>query len=150
MKCPYCSNEKSKVLDKRDKGEEGLIRRRRECTKCQRRFSTQETLESVDIIVQKKDGAYQPYNPDKLRKSIKKSLDSTPELSDKNVDVFNNVEAKLLLTERNTVNSSEIGEIVLNELLTISPIAYMRFATVFRRFTRLEDIEAEIKRISPK
>lgn len=144
MKCPYCKSQKTKVIDKRD-SDEGISRRRRECLRCFKRFTTYERVENVEINVEKRDGSVEKYDRAKLMKSIMKSV-RKGSIEDEQVHrIIDDIEAKLLSRKTKSVKSSSIGEMVLNCLKWLDGPAYMRFASIYRGFESLEDFEKEIK-----
>ena len=143
MKCPYCGSRDTKVVDKRDKFEEGVTRRRRECLSCGKRFTTYERIENVDLTVLKKDGSMQQYDRNKLYKSISKSVDAS--VTDEQIQqVVDDIEMKLLNMDSTEIKSECIGKHVLEHLRDLDPIAYMRFASVYKGFRTLEQFEEEI------
>lgn len=147
MKCPYCFSKNTKVVDKRDNECEGITRRRRECLKCTKRFTTYERVENIELNIKKKDGSVEAFNRDKLRKSILKAV-RKGEVSDELLsNVIDSVELDLLAKETTLVNSSEIGLLVLKNFREINPVVYMRFASVYKGFHSLKDFEKEIKEL---
>ena len=143
MICPYCNNEETKVIDKRDI--EGETKRRRECLKCEERFTTYERVE-LDLNVVKKDGKREKFNRDKLKKGIEKSLEKRPFTSEQKEDIVTEIETKINRSAKDKeIKSSQIGEIVMNKLKKHDKIAYIRFASVYREFADLEDFKREIK-----
>ena len=145
MKCPYCGNTKSKVVDKRDKDLEGVTRRRRECIECARRYTTYETIENIDLVIEKRDGTIESYNRKKLGKSISKALSSS-KFSDEDIEkTIDAVEMSLLALGEKQLESKKVGDIVLENLYNIEPVAYMRFTSVFKHFETIEDFRAEIE-----
>ena len=144
MKCPYCFSNETKVVDKRDNENEGTTRRRRECLDCSKRFTTYERIENIDLSIKKKDGSCEVFNRDKLRKSVLKSL-RRDEISSEDLNaILDGIEMDLLSKETTVVESSEVGKLVLEKLKKISPVAYMRFASVYKSFHSLEDFSKEI------
>ena len=147
MKCPYCFSGDTKVVDKRDNEHEGTTRRRRECLKCVKRFTTYERIENIDLSIKKKDGNCEVFNREKLKKSILKAI-RRDEVSSEDLDrVLDSIEMDLLSKETTVVESSEVGKLVLKKLKEISPVAYMRFASVYKGFSSLDDFEKEIKEL---
>jgi len=146
MRCPYCSNEETKVTDKRDN--EGISRRRRECLKCEKRFTTYERFE-LDLAVIKKDGSREKFNRDKLFSGIEKNLEKRPFTSEQVDEILNDVEAKIYRSAKNKdIKSSKIGQIVMEKLKRVDKVAYIRFAAVYREFADLDDFKDEIKKIN--
>ena len=145
MKCPYCSFEDSKVVDSRN-GESGsLIRRRRECLKCEKRFTTYERVESVPVYIIKKDGSRELFDREKLRKGLIKSCEKRPVSIDEIENVINRIESKMRLSDSTEISSKQVGEEVMNQLKSLDKIAYIRFASVYRDFADIEDFKKEIK-----
>lgn len=144
MKCPYCFSNNTKVVDKRDNEHEGTTRRRRECLKCAKRFTTYERIENIDLSIKKKDGNCEAFNREKLKKSILKAIRRDEVSSEDLTGILDSIEMDLLSKETTVVESSEVGKLVLEKLKGVSPVAYMRFASVYKGFGSLEDFENEI------
>ncbi len=142
MICPYCFHEETKVIDKRDSG--SVTRRRRECLKCQKRFNTQESFERIDLRVIKKDGRIEAFDREKIKRGILKACEKRPINADKVEKVIMIIEEKLRKMGKE-VKSAVIGELVSRELKKIDKVAYIRFASVYRDFTDLDDFKKEIK-----
>jgi len=145
MLCPYCGNEETKVTDKRDSKNE--TRRRRECLKCRKRFTTYEKIEPAEIFVIKKDGRREPFSREKLRIGIIKAC----EKSDISLEVIEKIVSKIeekLKQHGNEVKSRLIGEMVMNALKKLDKVAYIRFASVYREFKDINDFKKEIKEVS--
>ena len=147
MKCPYCSSTETKVLDKRDNVHDSTTRRRRECLKCSKRFTTYERIENIDLSIKKKDGSCEPFNREKLKKSLLKAV-KKDEVSEEVLNkILDSIEMDLLSKESTVVESSEVGQLVLEKFKGVSPVAYMRFASVYKGFNSLEDFIAEIEKL---
>ena len=147
MKCPYCLYYESKVVDSRPTEEGQAIRRRRECIKCSKRFTTYEKIEEIPLIVVKKDGNRQSYDRNKLLNGIIKSCEKRPvsvSVIDKMVD---EIETKLYNSLEREVTSVEIGEMIMNKLKDIDEVSYVRFASVYRQFKDLNSFMDELKKI---
>ena len=147
MKCPYCGHAETKVVDKRETAEFDVTRRRRECLKCEKRFTTYERIEKVDLSVVKKDGRKEPFDKEKIRKGILRACEKRPvtlEQIDKIVDAIESDLRKLKSTE---IKSEKIGEKVIGALKKLDKVAYIRFASVYRSFKDVKDFEKEIKEI---
>lgn len=142
MLCPYCSHPESKVTDKRDIGK--LTRRRRECLKCTRRFSTHENIELDDIKVVKKDGTRESFTPDKVRSGIEKACEKRPVTSEAIDKIVDRIEEKIRKRGKD-VKTTYIGELVSNELKKVDSVAYIRFASVYREFADISDFKKEIR-----
>jgi transcriptional repressor NrdR len=147
MRCPYCFNEDTKVVDKRDSKDS--TRRRRECLKCEKRFTTYEKPE-VNLIVIKKDGRKEDFDRAKLKKGILLSCEKRPSIDEETVEeIVDIIEAKLK-RKSTEVDSRIIGEMVMKKLLKLDKVAYVRFASVYRSFGDVKDLEKELKLIKEK
>ncbi len=147
MKCPYCSSEVIKVVDSRPSEEQNAIRRRRQCESCQRRFTTYETIESVPLIVIKKDNSREPYSRDKVLSGVIRSCHKRP-VSMNDIDgVIDSIENALYNTLKKEVDSSYIGELVMEHLKGIDEVAYVRFASIYREFKDINTFMDELKKI---
>lgn len=144
MLCPYCSNDETKVTDKRDSKDE--TRRRRECLKCGKRFTTYERIEPVEIFVIKKDKRREPFSREKLKTGIIKACEKRPVTGEQIEQAVNLIEEKLK-QHGNEVESRVIGELVMRFLKKLDKIAYIRFASVYRDFHDIKELEKEIKEI---
>lgn len=143
MKCIFCNGE-TKVTDKRDS--EGETRRRRECLKCRKRFTTYERVEEPNFIVIKKDKSREPFSREKLKAGIQKACEKRPVETEKIERVLNEIERKLRnKLKGKEVESKEIGELLIKELKKLDKIAYIRFASVYRDFKDLSDFKKELK-----
>ncbi len=134
MKCPYCEYLESKVIDTRPVDDGSSIRRRRECLKCERRFTTYEQVESVPLVVMKKDGKRQVYNRQKLMNGILRACEKTPVSFGEIERIVLEIETTLNNKLEKEVSSTEIGELVMERLKKLNDIAYVRFASVYREF----------------
>lgn len=141
MKCPCCGYSESKVIDSRPVEEGNSIRRRRECLACQKRFNTFEVLESVQIIVIKKSGEKELFDRTKLLGGILKATQKRPVNAE---DIVNSVENELQNSMRNEVTTTEIGEMVMERLKVADKVAYVRFASVYREFTDVNNFLDEL------
>ena len=136
MQCPYCQNEETKVNDSRDS--EGITRRRRECLKCEKRFTTYERVE-LDLSVIKKDGSKEKFNVEKLKRGIIKALEKRPFTSEQTEEIIGEVEAKIYRTAKDKdIPTIKIGEIIMDKLKKIDQIAYIRFASVCKEFADIK------------
>jgi transcriptional repressor NrdR len=139
MRCPYCGHDETQVAETRESDEGDVIRRRRRCTHCEKRFTTYERTEIALPSVVKKDGARTDFDPTKLRGSMMLALRKRP-VSVEQVDAaFERIQDKLLASGAKEVASSRLGELVMRELKRIDKVAYVRFASVYREF---EDVDA--------
>jgi len=142
MKCPYCGCEDSRVVDSRDTTDG--VRRRRECTKCQVRFTTYERLQPVNLYIIKKDLRQEEFNRDKLLAGIRKACEKRP-LADGAVEkLVDDVEAALFQVGKSAIPTSLIGDLVMMHLKKLDYIAYIRFASVYRDFTDITDLKQEV------
>lgn len=147
MKCPYCENIDTEVIETRDSEDLGTTRRRRECSKCTKRFTTYERVESVPIIVIKKDGRKEQFERDKLKRGIMKACEKTVVGIEDIERIVDEVERELLGLEEIEVESKKLGQMVASRLKKLDKIAYIRFASVFRRFVDVEDFEKELQKL---
>lgn len=145
MLCPYCNSEETKVTDKRDS--QAVTRRRRECLKCGKRFTTYERVEQ-DLSVIKKDGTRQQFNRDKILKGVEKAFEKRPITSEKIDKIVDEIEAQINRNAKGKdISSSKIGAIVMSKLKKVDKIAYIRFASVYREFADLDDFKEELKKL---
>lgn len=144
MKCPFCECQITKVVDKRDNNEENSTRRRRQCLRCNKRFTTYERLERLDVSVEKKDGSLEKFDIQKVIKGIKKALNEET-ISEKEVEEFAEEIERYVLNSEDTVTTKEIGLKTLEWLKSKDTLTYIRFASVYKEFETLEDIKKEIK-----
>lgn len=147
MKCPYCLNEEDKVLDSRPAQEGNAIRRRRECLKCGKRFTTYEYIERTPLMVVKRDGRHEPYDRQKVVNGILLACRKRPVGRAEIEKLVDAVENKLSEDGRIEVSSAELGEMVLEQLINIDPVAYVRFASVYRQFNSPEQFVEELKNL---
>ena len=150
MKCPFCGYDDSKVLDTRPTDEGYTIRRRRECLKCQKRFTTYEKIEQSPVMVIKKDGNRQAFDRDKIVRGMIKSCEKRPVSADEIEEAVNNIEKKIENSMRREITSLEIGELVMDELKDLDEVSYVRFASVYREFKDVESFYKEIKNLKDK
>ena len=143
MKCPYCATLESKVVDSRDT-EEGSVRRRRECEKCGKRFTTYEKVENIKLSVIKKDGRSEEYAREKLKKGMMLAIEKRPVTEEQIESVIDDIESKLLNRKTTEVSSANIGQMALTRLKKLDKVAYLRYASVFLEFQGLEDFKKEI------
>jgi transcriptional repressor NrdR len=144
MRCPFCQAKDSRVIDSRDLAGGGAIRRRRECIECGRRFTTYERVEIGGLVVVKKDGRRQDFDPSKLRQKLRVALTKRP-VGEREIDeVVQRIEARLMQMGLPEVPSSAIGEEVLQELKALDHVAYIRYASVYREFADLADMQREL------
>ncbi len=141
MKCIYCGNEESKVLDSRNSEETNSIRRRRECLNCGRRFTTYETIEMTPILVIKTDGSRQSFDANKLKNGIIKACEKRPVSMGQIDTIVANIEKTIQNKLTQEVRSSEIGEMVMDALKDLDEVAYVRFASVYRHFKDVDSFK---------
>ena len=146
MECPYCQNPETKVTDSRDTGSLS-IRRRRECLKCNKRFTTYEYIELTPVYVKKKDGRLEKFDRKKIRNGIMKALEKRPISHDKIEEILDSIEEKIRRMGKEEIESKLIGEYVMECLKQTDHVAYIRFASVYRSFTDLSSFEREVKNL---
>ena len=150
MKCPYCNYEETQVIDTRETENLEATRRRRECLKCNKRFTTYERVEEADIVVVKKDGKRERYQRQKLLNGILKACEKRPIPLEKVEKLVDEVESDLRKRDSVEVESKVIGEIAMKKLKTLDKVAYIRFASVYREFEDLERFEEELEKLQKK
>jgi transcriptional repressor NrdR len=147
MHCIFCSNEQTEVVETRTADDGQTVRRRRECTKCEKRFTTYERVEQLPIVVVKRDGRRERFDRHKLTDGIIKSTGKTTITLEQVEQIVKNVEMDLKQEETTEIKSQRIGELVAKYLKNLDKIAYIRFASVFKRFVDVEDFENELKKL---
>ena len=147
MKCPFCSFEESKVIDSRPTDEGERIRRRRECMSCGKRFTTYEIIESVPIVVVKKDKSSEVFDRDKLFNGMMRACEKRPVSVDVIEKAIDEIEAELQNSLDREVTSVKIGEYVMDKLKDIDEVAYVRFASVYRQFKDINTFMSELKKL---
>lgn len=147
MHCPYCGSRETEVVETRDNEELDTIRRRRLCS-CGKRFTTYERVETVNLIVIKRDGKREQFDRDKLRGGILKACEKTVVPTTEIERIVSEIERKIRCTEKAEIESARIGELVARRLKKIDDVAYIRFASVFKRFVDAEDFEKEAKTLT--
>ena len=150
MRCPFCDYEDSKVIDSRPSDEGRAIRRRRECEKCGKRFTTYEKVEATILMVIKKDGSREAFDRDKLMLGLVKACEKRPVSMDEIETVVNEIERGLNNLMQKEVQSSFIGELVMEKLKELDEVAYVRFASVYRQFTDVNTFISEIEALVDK
>jgi transcriptional repressor NrdR len=147
MRCPSCGSDEDRVIDSRSSKDKTAIRRRRECVSCGRRFTTYEYVESVALSVVKKDGRREAFNRDKLVTGLQKACEKRP-VSREDIDaVADRIHAELLRGQSSEVTTAAIGDLVMRELVALDPVAYVRFASVYRHFTDVQQFEDVIREL---
>ena len=147
MHCPFCSNEETKVIDSRLAGDGSQIRRRRQCLACNERFTTFESAELVMPRVIKNDSSRQPFDESKLRNSMARALEKRPVGSDQLEEAIGRLVHRLRTMGEREVPSRLVGELVMEELRALDEVAYVRFASVYRRFQDVTEFAEEIRRL---
>jgi len=147
MICPFCGHSETKVIDSRDTNDGKAIRRRRECEKCQARFSTYEEMEIMKMTVVKKDGRKQDYDRAKIETGIKKALEKRPVKNEDIEKLLGDIEYEIHSKEACEITSKEIGKIVLEKLKEIDDVAYLRFASVYKSFGSAESFKKEAEKL---
>ena len=145
MKCLYCGNLEDKVVDSRLSAEGNSIRRRRECLKCERRFTTYEHIEEAPLMVVKKDSRRQPFERKKLLAGLIKACEKRPISMEQLEDLIDKIESTLRRNYDKEVKSEEIGELVMKKLQDLDEIAYVRFASVYRQFRDVDQFMKALK-----
>lgn len=149
MKCPFCYSDGLKVTDSRDVNDMNATRRRRECLQCCKRFTTFETIE-LQIQVKKRDGTYEEFQQSKLINGIESACRHTKISRDQIIGIASKITHELLPSHTQEISTSQLGEMVMEELRNLDPIAYIRFACVYRRFKDLDELEEAIKTVQIK
>ncbi len=147
MKCPYCGGRQTEVVETRDSEDLETIRRRRACLTCQKRFTTYERIENVNLVVIKKDGKREQFNRDKLKSGITRAAEKTTVPVAAIERILAEVERELRNESSVEVESKKIGQMVAARLKKIDKVAYIRFSSVFKRFLDVEDFEKEVKKL---
>jgi len=146
MKCPYCGSMEDKVIDSRTSGEGVNIRRRRECLKCARRFTTYEYVESAPMMVIKRDGTRKKFDRERIKIGIIKACEKRPVSMDKIDQIIESVEKEIQKKADKEVKSTVIGNMVMKELYGLDEVAYVRFASVYRRFKDVSYFMEELQK----
>ncbi len=150
MKCPYCSHFDTAVLDSRDSEDLASIRRRRECLKCEKRFTTYERVATIDLVILKKDGTREQFDRDKLLSGFMKATEKRPVSVEEIERTVDAIERELRRKDTVEIPSKTVGEIVMRKLRVLDKVAYIRFASVYRSFEDVESFEKEVKSLLNK
>ena len=150
MKCPFCGEDDTRVIDSRPADENMSIRRRRQCDKCQKRFTTYEKVEAIPLVVIKKDQTREPYDRTKIEKGVFRSCHKRPISVPQMNHLVDQVEAKVFSEEEREIPSSYIGELVMRYLEELDAVAYVRFASIYREFKDVDTFMEELKKILDK
>ena len=148
MRCPNCQYDDTKVLDSRPVEDGSAIRRRRQCEKCEFRFSTYEEIEILDLTVVKKDGSREPYTREKLERGIKRAFEKREHTDDTLRKLISGIEQEIQKKAKDgEIKSLDIGEIVMKKIKRVDKVAYIRFASVYRQFEDVEEFKAELQKL---
>ncbi|MDI6783687.1 MAG: transcriptional regulator NrdR [bacterium] len=150
MRCPYCHHPEDKVIDSREAKEGVAIRRRRECAKCGRRFTTYEYIEEIPLMIVKKDGRREPFSRDKLVGGIQKACEKRPIATEAIESMVNEITATITNTLDREISSVRIGELVMRRLRNLDQVAYVRFASVYQEFKDTDDFLSELQALLGK
>ena len=150
MKCPYCGYKEDKVVDSRATAEESAVRRRRECLKCGKRYTTYEYIEEVSLMVIKKDNLREPFDRKKVLAGVIRACEKRPISIEKMEEIVTQVERAIQKKSDREVSSSRIGELVMDRLKGLDDVAYVRFASVYRQFKDVGQFMVELKDILGK
>jgi transcriptional repressor NrdR len=147
MKCPYCGYIEDRVIDSRPTEENAAIRRRRECTKCQKRFTTYEKVESIPLMVIKKDKTRQIFDREKLLNGLLRACEKRPVSIDALEKMIDEIEIQILNSLKREITTQEIGELVMAKLKDLDEVAYVRFASVYRQFKDINTFMEELRKL---
>ena len=147
MKCPYCGHPESKVIDSRPADENASIRRRRECLSCARRFTTYETVESLPMVVIKKDGSRQSFDRQKMLRGMIRACEKRPVTLAELERIADEIEQELQNSMEREIRTEVIGEKVMERLRKVDQVAYVRFASVYRQFKDIDTFMAELNKL---
>lgn len=150
MKCPYCGYKQDKVVDSRESSEGHSVRRRRECLKCERRFTTYEYIEQIPLLVIKKGGKRESFDRNKILSGIIKACEKRPISIQKMEDMVISIERIVMRKYEKEIPSAVIGELVMEKLATVDDVAYVRFSSVYRQFKDVNQFMKELKDILDK
>lgn len=150
MKCPFCNTPDTKVIDSRPADDNASIRRRRQCIKCNKRFTTYEKLETMPLMVIKKDNTREPYDRSKIESGIIRSCHKRPVSSQMVETIVNEIENKIFSLEDREIPTTVIGEMVMDRLKELDEVAYVRFASVYREFKDVNTFMSEIESMLKK
>ncbi|MBN1645705.1 transcriptional repressor NrdR [Candidatus Woesearchaeota archaeon] len=148
MKCPFCNHPETRVLESRDSAE--ALRRRRECQKCQKRFTTYERVEVQPLIIVKKNGKEEPFDRTKLRRGILLACEKRPIKLEKIEEIIDSIRRNLIGRKKTHVPSRVVGSLVMSKLKALDTVAYMRFASVYREFDNIKSFIAEASTLEKK
>jgi len=150
MKCPFCNQENTRVIDSRPSDDNTSIRRRRLCDNCKKRFTTYEKVETIPMIVIKKDNTREQYDRSKIEAGVIRACYKRPVSAEEITNLVDEVETEIFNCEEKEIESSAIGEIVMDKLKDLEAVAYVRFASVYREFKDVNTFMDELKKILDK
>ena len=150
MRCPYCGNKETDVIDSRRVGKGDSVRRRRKCAKCGKRLTTYERVELIDLIVVKRDGRREQFSSEKLKRGLQKACQKRPVKAEKIEAVAREIEQELRKREKREVPARIIGDLVMEKLKTLDEVAYVRFASVYYHFKTAEQFMQEIEKLKKR
>lgn len=147
MKCPFCGHENTRVIDSRPAEENNSIRRRRVCDECDKRFTTYEKVETIPLIIIKKDNNRETYDRSKIEAGILRACHKRPVSANQITKLVEEVETQIFNMEEKEISSSKIGELVMSKLKDMDAVAYVRFASVYREFKDVNTFMDELKKV---
>lgn len=150
MRCPFCGNEDTRVIDSRPADDGQSIRRRRQCDNCDKRFTTYEKVESIPMVVVKKDDTRVPYDRTKLEAGIMRACHKRPVSVEQITNMVDEIESVIFNSDSREVSTSIIGELIMEKLQKIDQVAYVRFASVYREFKDVDTFMSELQKIMKK
>lgn len=150
MRCPFCGNEDTRVIDSRPADDGQSIRRRRQCDNCDKRFTTYEKVESIPMVVVKKDDTRVPYDRTKLEAGIMRACHKRPVSVEQITNMVDEIESIIFNSDSREVSTSIIGELIMEKLQKIDQVAYVRFASVYREFKDVDTFMSELQKIMKK
>lgn len=150
MKCPFCGKDDTRVIDSRPADDNASIRRRRICDSCGKRFTTYEKVETIPLIVIKKDNNREPYDRSKIEAGVLRACHKRPVSAEQITKLVDAVEVEIFNMEKREISSRTIGELVMNKMKDLEPVAYVRFASVYREFKDINTFMDELKNVMSK
>ena len=150
MRCPYCNGENTRVVDSRPVEEDNSIRRRRQCETCGKRFTTYEKIETIPMMVVKKDETREPYDRSKIEAGLVRACHKRPISADRIGELVDEIENEIMSRDRKEITTTEIGELVMEKLRDLDDVAYVRFASVYREFKDVDTFLREIEKLAKK
>ena len=148
MKCPFCGNDNTKVVDSRNHLDGTTIKRRRECDDCEKRFTTYEKIGDLSLSVEKKSGFLEPFSKENVFNGIMRALEKRSVDIEKVEEILEKIERDILTKYSGLIKSSELGDMIMSYLLDLDEVAYVRFASVYKKFSNLESFLKEIEKIN--